>query len=78
MSTLGQEPDWSQKFDSVVLKSRKQMTKSPMSAFSFEKMQYYRKEMAQKKQEGHLVSYIDMLGLILEHVVFGEVSTHSH
>lgn len=54
------------------------MTKSPMSAFSFEKMQYYRKEMAQKKQEGHLVSYIDMLGLILEHVVFGEVSTHSH
>uniref|UniRef100_A0A3B4B556 PLA2c domain-containing protein n=1 Tax=Periophthalmus magnuspinnatus TaxID=409849 RepID=A0A3B4B556_9GOBI len=38
-------------------------------------MQYYYTEMEKKEKQGHLVSYIDMAGLIAEHFVFGQKNT---
>ncbi|XP_063731564.1 cytosolic phospholipase A2 zeta isoform X2 [Eleginops maclovinus] len=73
MSTLYQEDNWSQEdMDSIISASKEQMTKSVLSAFSYEKLQYYSEETAQKEQEGHHVSLIDEAGLILEHLVFGK------
>lgn len=75
MSTLYQETNWSQDIDSIISATKKQMTKSTLSAFSLEKLQYYREEMAEKEQDGYIVSLIDMVGLIFEHLVFGKVSS---
>ncbi|XP_072288349.1 cytosolic phospholipase A2 beta-like [Eucyclogobius newberryi] len=70
MSTLCQDENWSQNLETIISKNKTQMTKSSLSAFSLEKMMYYHHEMEEKEKQGHLVSYIDMVGLILEHLVF--------
>ncbi|XP_076599468.1 cytosolic phospholipase A2 zeta-like [Chaetodon auriga] len=76
MSTLYQEANWSQEdMDSVISAAKKQMTKSTLSAFSPEKLQYYSEEMTKKGNEGYIVSLIDMAGLVLEHLVFGREVT---
>ncbi|XP_076599460.1 cytosolic phospholipase A2 zeta-like [Chaetodon auriga] len=76
MSTLYQEANWSQEdLDSVISAAKKQMTKSTLSAFSPEKLQYYSEEMTKKGNEGYIVSLIDMAGLVLEHLVFGREVT---
>ncbi|XP_068424162.1 cytosolic phospholipase A2 zeta-like [Clinocottus analis] len=76
MSTLYQEDNWShQDMDSVISAKKKEMTKSIMSVFSPEEVQYYREEMAEKEQAGYIVSLIDMLGLIVEQLVFGKKVT---
>ncbi|XP_033978302.1 cytosolic phospholipase A2 zeta-like [Trematomus bernacchii] len=73
MSTLYQEDNWSQEdIDSIISASKEQMTKSVLSAFSPEKLQYYSEETAKKEQEGHPVSLVDNVGLLLEHLVFGK------
>lgn len=76
MSTLYQEADWSQQdMDNIISEAKEQMTKSVLSAFSFEKLQYYCEEVAEKENQGYTVSLVDMGGLILEHLVFGKKVT---
>ncbi|XP_070771970.1 cytosolic phospholipase A2 zeta-like isoform X2 [Enoplosus armatus] len=76
MSTLYQEANWSQgDMDSIISAAKEQMTKSVLSVFSPEKLQYYSEEMEEKGNEGYIVSLIDMAGLILEHLVFGKKVT---
>lgn len=76
MSSLYQDANWSQEdMDSIISATETQMTKSILSAFSPEKMQYYSEEIAEKEQDGYIVSLIDMMGLIAEHIVFGKVSS---
>ncbi len=76
LSTLYQEDNWSQEdIDSIISAAKERMTKSFLSVFSPEKLQYYSEEMAEKENEGYIVSLIDMAGLILEHLVFGRVSS---
>ncbi|XP_051278881.1 cytosolic phospholipase A2 zeta isoform X6 [Dicentrarchus labrax] len=73
MSTLYQEVNWSQQdIDSIISAAKDQMTKSVLSVFSPEKLQYYSEEMAERGNKGYIVSLIDMAGLILEHLVFGK------
>ncbi|KAM9345079.1 LOW QUALITY PROTEIN: cytosolic phospholipase A2 zeta-like [Symphorus nematophorus] len=64
-----------QDMDSFISASKEQLTKSFLSAFSPQSLQYYRKEMAEKEKEGHITSLIDWWGLILEHLVFGKKVT---
>ncbi|XP_034040987.1 cytosolic phospholipase A2 beta-like isoform X2 [Thalassophryne amazonica] len=76
MAALYQEANWSQQdLDRVISKAEEQMTKSVLSAFSKDKLQYYSDEMAEKGDKGYIVSFIDMAGLILEHLVFGKKVT---
>ena len=76
MSALYQEANWSQQdMDSFISASKEQMTKNFSSAFSAEKLNYYGEEMAEKEKEGHIVTLIDMWGLILEHLIFEKVTT---
>ncbi|KAG7999834.1 Cytosolic phospholipase A2 zeta, partial [Nibea albiflora] len=73
MSTLYQDTNWSQQdIDSIISAAKKQMTKSSLSMFSPEKLQYYYEEMAEKGNQGYSVSLIDMMGLVLEDLVFGK------
>ncbi|XP_068183643.1 cytosolic phospholipase A2 beta isoform X2 [Antennarius striatus] len=77
LATLYQEANWSQQdIDEIISAAKEQMTKSVLSAFSMEKFQYYDKEILKKENNGYLVSFIDMAGLVLEHLVFGKKVTH--
>ncbi|XP_031728916.1 cytosolic phospholipase A2 zeta isoform X1 [Anarrhichthys ocellatus] len=78
MSALYQEANWSHEdMDSVISAEKKQMTKHALSTITPENLHYYRKEVAEKEQEGYTVSLIDMCGLIIEHVVFGKKVTNT-
>ncbi|TNN40817.1 Cytosolic phospholipase A2 zeta [Liparis tanakae] len=74
MSTLYQEDNWSHEdMDSVISAKKERMTTSILSVFSPEKLLYYKDEIAEKEQDGYMVSLIDMLGLVFEQLVFGQV-----
>ncbi|XP_056292174.1 cytosolic phospholipase A2 zeta [Pseudoliparis swirei] len=76
MSTLYQEDNWSHEdMDSVISAKKERMTKSILSVFSPEKLLYYKDEIAEKEQDGYMVSLIDMLGLVFEQLVFGKKVT---
>lgn len=61
--------------DTVISATKEPMTKNILSVFSPDKMEYYSEEMKAKENEGYIVSFIDMAGLILEQLVFGKVSS---
>lgn len=75
LSAVTQDENWSQNLDFIISRTREQMTQTTMSTFSLEKINYYYTEMEEKERQGHLVSYIDMGGLIVEHLVFGQKTT---
>ena len=82
LATLYQEADWSQcDMDESISAMEGEITKSFLSAFTPEKLQYYRHQMAEKEKEGHMVSLIDMWGLVIEHCLYGKVhqpTVHSY
>uniref|UniRef100_A0A673BCE1 PLA2c domain-containing protein n=1 Tax=Sphaeramia orbicularis TaxID=375764 RepID=A0A673BCE1_9TELE len=66
MSALYQDHSWSQQdMDGFINAQKEQMKKGSLSAFSSEKMNYYHKEMEQKETDGHLVSFIFFLSVLL-------------
>uniref|UniRef100_A0A672HQZ1 PLA2c domain-containing protein n=1 Tax=Salarias fasciatus TaxID=181472 RepID=A0A672HQZ1_SALFA len=68
MSALYREANWSQQDLNKVISAEKElMTKTIPDLFSPERLRYYREEMAEKKEQGHISSAIDFAGL---HVVF--------
>ncbi|XP_070982010.1 cytosolic phospholipase A2 zeta-like [Oncorhynchus clarkii lewisi] len=76
LATLYQEADWSQcDMDESISAMEGEITKSFLSAFTPEKLQYYRHQMAEKEKEGHMVSLIDMWGLVIEHCLYGKKNT---
>ncbi|KAM9848230.1 cytosolic phospholipase A2 beta isoform 2-T2 [Aulostomus maculatus] len=76
MSLLYQNPNWSQQdFDPIMSEAKEKMTKSVLGVFSSENLQYYREEMAKKGDDGFIVSLIDMLGLVIEQIIFGKKMT---
>lgn len=78
LSTLYQDDNWSQQdLDSIISAAKEQMTKSALTMFAPEKLQYYSEEMGKKGRDGYIVTLIDMAALMLEHVVFGRVSSQT-
>ncbi|XP_064790417.1 cytosolic phospholipase A2 zeta-like [Oncorhynchus masou masou] len=76
LATLYQEADWSQcDMDESISAMEGEITKSFLSAFTPEKLQYYRHQMEEKEKEGHMVSLIDMWGLVIEHCLYGKENT---
>ncbi|XP_029925717.1 cytosolic phospholipase A2 zeta-like [Myripristis murdjan] len=76
MSSLYQQANWSQQdIDTVISVMEERFTKSFMSSFSIEKLQYYQDELDERLREGHIVSFVDMWGLIIEHLLFGKKNT---
>ncbi|XP_019737733.1 cytosolic phospholipase A2 beta isoform X2 [Hippocampus comes] len=76
MTALSQEANWSQNsMDSTIADLRKELCKSVLSIFSAEKREYYREELKEKMNQGHIVSLTDMAGLIYEQIAFGKKIT---
>ncbi|KAL2083394.1 hypothetical protein ACEWY4_021167 [Coilia grayii] len=73
MSTLYQDPDWSHRDITVFSEPmKKQMTERYKSMLSTKQLRYYMKEMDEKEKKGFPVSYIDMWGLVIEHLIYGK------
>ncbi|KAM9394923.1 cytosolic phospholipase A2 zeta [Salvelinus alpinus] len=76
LAALYQEADWSQRdMDESISAMEEEITKCFLSAFTTEKLQYYKHQMAEKEKEGHMVSLIDMWGLVIEHCLHGKKKT---
>ncbi|XP_074962304.1 cytosolic phospholipase A2 epsilon-like [Phalacrocorax aristotelis] len=67
MSNLYRDAEWSQKdLDKQISEARKHMTKCKINSLSLEYLKYYKKQLGQRKREGHKTSFIDLWGLVLE------------
>lgn len=67
MSNLYRDADWSQKdLDKQISEARKHMTKCKINSLSLEYLKFYKKQLHQRKTEGHKTSFIDVWGLVLE------------
>lgn len=79
MSTLYEDSHWSKRdITAVTGPIKTEMIQRHEDMLSTEKISYYRKEMKQKEKEGHLVSYVDMWGLVIEHLIYGKVLQGVH
>uniref|UniRef100_A0A8D2KX78 Phospholipase A2 n=1 Tax=Varanus komodoensis TaxID=61221 RepID=A0A8D2KX78_VARKO len=76
MSNLYNDPNWSHKdLEVPLLDAKKHMNKNKFFAsFAPERLKYYVKELRQRSQEGHIISFTDLWGLIIEAMLHdGEV-----
>ncbi|XP_030643303.1 cytosolic phospholipase A2 zeta [Chanos chanos] len=73
MSCLYDDADWSKTgLDTVMAMLKGEISKSVYSLFSFDQLSYYRDELKQRENDGHVVSLIDMWGLAIEHLIHGK------
>uniref|UniRef100_UPI003AABA0C7 cytosolic phospholipase A2 zeta-like n=1 Tax=Centroberyx gerrardi TaxID=166262 RepID=UPI003AABA0C7 len=76
MASLYQQANWSQQdIDSAISAMEGKITKRFLSSFSTDKLQYYKDELDKKGKEGHIVSLVDMWGLVIEHLIFEKKTT---
>uniref|UniRef100_A0A669PN16 Phospholipase A2 n=1 Tax=Phasianus colchicus TaxID=9054 RepID=A0A669PN16_PHACC len=68
MANLYEDPDWSQKNLKKTLNDiRRHVLKNKfLACFAPDRLKYYLKELCQRKQEGHQISFTDLWGLIIE------------
>ncbi|NWY49254.1 PA24E phospholipase, partial [Chionis minor] len=77
MSKLYEDNNWSQKdLREPVGDIRKHVTKSKLHCFSLDRMKYYEKELCERKQEGHKLSFTDLWGLFIDCMLHHQESTH--
>ncbi|XP_068802079.1 cytosolic phospholipase A2 epsilon-like isoform X2 [Struthio camelus] len=77
MSNLYRDADWSQKdLDKQISEARKHMTKCKINSLSMEYLQYYKKQLCQRKREGRKTSFIDLWGLVLESLLHDGKDNH--
>ncbi|XP_067092927.1 cytosolic phospholipase A2 zeta-like isoform X2 [Osmerus mordax] len=78
MAKLNEQDDWSHcDMKKAIAELEKEITKSALSAFTVEKLQYYHTETGKREQEGHPVSLIDMWGLVIEELTHGKKNSHT-
>lgn len=74
MINLYQDADWSQKdLEGPISKARKNVMKNKLCCFSVENLKYYEKEIQQRYQEGHKITFTDLWGLLIESMFQDEV-----
>ncbi|XP_010116472.1 PREDICTED: cytosolic phospholipase A2 epsilon-like [Chlamydotis macqueenii] len=77
MSNLYRDADWSQKdLNKQISEARKHMTKCKINSLSLKYMKYYKKQLCQRKREGHKTSFIDLWGLVLESLLHDGKDNH--
>ncbi|NWW43974.1 PA24E phospholipase, partial [Pedionomus torquatus] len=77
MAKLYEDTDWSQKdLREQIGDIRKHVIKSKLHCFSLDHMKYYEKELCQRKQEGHKLSFTDLWGLFIDCMLHNQESTH--
>lgn len=75
MANLYEDPDWSQKSLKKTLNDiRRHVLKNKfLACFAPDRLKYYLKELCQRKQEGHQISFTDLWGLIIESMFHDKV-----
>lgn len=75
MANLYEDPDWSQKNLKKTLNDiRRHVLKNKfLACFAPDRLKYYLKELCQRKQEGHQISFTDLWGLIIESMFHDKV-----
>lgn len=74
MAKLYEDANWSQKdLGGPIGDIRKHVTKSKMHCFSLNHMKYYEKELCERKQEGHKLSFTDLWGLFIDCMLHDQV-----
>ncbi|NXL29382.1 PA24E phospholipase, partial [Glaucidium brasilianum] len=77
MAKLYEDANWSQKdLREPVGDIRKHVIKSKLQCFSLDHMKYYEKELCERKQEGHKLSFTDLWGLFIDCMLHDQGSTH--
>lgn len=78
MSHLYADPNWSQKdLGELLVHVQKQVGKNKfLASFALERLKYYAKELWQRTQEGHRISFTDLWGLIIEAMLCDGVLDH--
>ncbi|XP_044127742.1 cytosolic phospholipase A2 beta-like isoform X2 [Bufo gargarizans] len=67
MSKLYEDPNWSQKDLSAPIQDAcRNVTKSKTSAFSFDRLAFYREELRKRAEIGYKTSFTDLWGLVIE------------
>ncbi|KAL4641116.1 cytosolic phospholipase A2 zeta-like isoform X1 [Arapaima gigas] len=76
LSKLYEDPDWS-RHDIWLHASamEAEMSKGFYTAFCSSQRQYYMEELEKRQQEGHVISFIDLWGLIIEYLLHGKKNT---
>uniref|UniRef100_A0A8C9V676 Phospholipase A2, group IVF, tandem duplicate 2 n=1 Tax=Scleropages formosus TaxID=113540 RepID=A0A8C9V676_SCLFO len=73
ISKLYGDPDWSQRdMQQHVSAMEAAMSRSFYWAFSSSQRQYYAEELKKRQEEGHVITFIDVWGLALEYLLYGE------
>ncbi|PKU29817.1 hypothetical protein llap_19879 [Limosa lapponica baueri] len=77
MAKLYEDANWSQKdLREPIGDIRKHVIKSKLHCFSLGHMKYYEKELCERKQEGHKLSFTDLWGLFIDCMLRNQESTH--
>lgn len=75
MSKLYADANWSQKdLTETIEDARRNTTKSKMSAFSFDKLAFYKAELNKREEMGYKTSFTDLWGLAIESMMFDQVN----
>ena len=74
MAHLYGDPEWSQKdLKGPISHVREHLAKSKLEAFSPECLASYHRELAQRAEQGHTTTFVDLWGLVLEFMLHGQV-----
>uniref|UniRef100_A0A8C0IAI0 Phospholipase A2 n=1 Tax=Bubo bubo TaxID=30461 RepID=A0A8C0IAI0_BUBBB len=77
MAKLYEDANWSQRdLREPAGDIRKHVIKSKLQCFSLDHMKYYEKELCERKQEGHKLSFTDLWGLFIDCMLHHQGSTH--
>ncbi|KFO82909.1 Cytosolic phospholipase A2 epsilon, partial [Cuculus canorus] len=78
MSNLYEDPNWSQKdLKETLNDARKHVLKNKfLTCFAPNRLKYYLKELCQREQEGHQISFTDLWGLIIETMLHDKEEPH--
>lgn len=74
MAKLYEDANWSQKdLRGPINDIKEHVIKSKMHCFSLDHMKYYEKELCERKQEGHKLSFTDLWGLFIDCMLHHQV-----
>ncbi|XP_043776195.1 cytosolic phospholipase A2 delta isoform X2 [Cervus elaphus] len=74
MAHLYGDPEWSQKdLKGPISHVREHLAKSKLEAFSPDCLASYHRELAQRAEQGHTTTFVDLWGLVLEFMLHGRV-----
>ncbi|XP_015264097.1 PREDICTED: cytosolic phospholipase A2 epsilon-like [Gekko japonicus] len=77
MVNLYDDPEWSSKdIDGHICEIRQHVVKSKLCCFSGKNLKYYGKEMCQRQQEGHKITFSDLWGLFIETMLRDKPNPH--